>query len=120
VVGVSTVIELLAEAHTVGLALSREPDDTLRIRGPRAAGPIARQLLARKNDVLTTVSVYNGQVAWLDWRKGTILEQPQPCVLCGRQTLLIEPYDGRPCHKTCAEDAIGQRAAIAPGNSQTS
>ena len=73
----STVIELLAEAHRVGLALSREPDDTLRIRGPRAAGPIARQLLARKNDVLATVSVYNGQVARLDWRKGTILEQPQ-------------------------------------------
>ena len=59
----STVIELLAEAHRVGLALSREPDDTLRIRGPRAADPIARQLLARKSDVLATVSVYNGQVA---------------------------------------------------------
>lgn len=116
----STIIELLAEAHRVGLALSREPDDTLRIRGPRAAGPIARQLLARKNDVLATVSIYNGQVARLDWRKGTILEQPQPCVLCGRQTLLIEPYDGQPCHKTCAEDAIGQRAAMAPGNSRTS
>lgn len=116
----STVIELLAEAHRVGLALWREPDDTLRIRGPRAAGPIARQLLARKNDVLATVSVYNGQVARLDWRKGTILEQPRLCVLCGRQTLLIEPYDGQPCHKTCAEDAIGQRVAMAPGNNQTS
>jgi len=117
---VSTVIELLAEAHRVGLALSHEPDDTLRIRGPRAAGPIARQLLARKNDVLATVSVYNGQVARLDWRKGTILDQPRLCVLCGRQTLLIEPYDGRPCHKTCAEDAIGQGAAMPPGNSRTS
>lgn len=116
----STVIELLAEAHRVGLALSHEPDDTLRIRGPRAAGPIARQLLARKNDVLATVSVYNGQVARLDWRKGTILDQPRLCVLCGRQTLLIEPYDGRPCHKTCAEDAIGQGAAMPPGNSRTS
>jgi hypothetical protein len=61
---------------------------------------------------------------WLDgtfwFQTGTILEQPQNCVLCGRQTLLIEPYDGRPCHKSCAEDAIGQRAAMAPGTSQTS
>lgn len=37
----------------------------------------------------------------------------QPCSLCHRPTLLIEPYDRRPCHKTCAE------AAIAPASNQT-
>jgi hypothetical protein len=44
-------------------------------------------------------SVYNGLVTCLDWRKGRILDKPKPCVLCGKKTLLIEPYDSRPCHK---------------------
>ena len=102
----STLIDLLAQAQRIRLALSCGPDETLHIRGPRTAEPLVRQLLARKAEVLTTVSVYTGAAPRLDWRKGQILDQPQSCVLCGKQTLLIEPYDSRPCHKTCAEAAI--------------
>jgi hypothetical protein len=104
----STVIELLVQARSRRLTLTCGEDDTLRIRGPRSAEPIVRELLERKADVLTTVNVYNGLVKRLDWRKGRILDQPEPCVLCGKKTLPIEPYDGRPCHKGCAEAAIGQ------------
>lgn len=107
----STVIDLLTQARHAGLTLTRidgarADEDTLRVRGPRSAEPLVRELLSRKKDVLTTVNVYNGLVTCLDWRKGRILDQPQPCVLCGKRTLLIEPYDSRPCHKGCAEAAI--------------
>jgi hypothetical protein len=114
---VSTVIELLAQARQVGLVLALGDDDTLRVRGPRSAESIARELLARKEQVLTTVSLYNGAVTRLDWRKGRILGEPKPCVQCGNKTLLIEPYDGRPCHKSCAEAAIrwGNKAGAKTG-----
>jgi hypothetical protein len=102
----STVIDLLVQARRTGLTLACGPDDTLRIRGPRSAEPLVRELLERKEDVLTTVNVYNGTAPRLDWRRGKILDQPKPCVLCGKKTLLIESYDGRPCHKSCAEAAI--------------
>jgi hypothetical protein len=106
VVGVSTLIELLARARQGRLVLSRGDDDTLRIRGPHSAEPLVRQLLERKEHVLTMVNVYNGIVERLDWRKGRILDESQQCVLCGKKALLIEPYDGRPCHKSRAEAAI--------------
>ena len=86
-------------------------EDTLRIRGPRSAEPLARELLARKEDVLTTVSVYNGPARHLDWRRGRTSDKPKPCFLCGRPALCIEPWDGRPCHKSCAEAAIGRGTA---------
>jgi len=107
------LIELLAQARRAGLTLAHGDDDTLHIRGPRSAEPLVRQLLARKTEVLTTVSVYNGAATRLDWRKGQILDQPRPCILCGKQTLLIEPYDSRSCHKSCAEAAIGWGAVQA-------
>jgi hypothetical protein len=105
------LIELLAQARQAGLTLiriegARGEEDTLRIRGPRQAEALVRELLGRKKEALTTVSVYSGAAPCLDWRKGRIHDQPKPCVLCGRKTLLIEPYDGRPCHKSCAEAAI--------------
>jgi hypothetical protein len=102
----TSLIDLLAGARHAGFVFARNADGQLVIRGPRSAEPLVRQLLARKAEVLTTVSVYNGAATRLDWRKGHILDQSQPCVLCGKRTLLIEPYDGRPCHKTCAEAAI--------------
>jgi hypothetical protein len=65
-----------------------------------------RSPLARKVDVLTLLALYAGQVNGLDWRHARVLGDPRPCVLCGRTALLVEPYDNRPCHKTCAEAAI--------------
>lgn len=105
------LIDLLARSHAAGLRLSRGEEDTLRVRGPRSAETLVRELLERKEAVLTTLSVYNGTAPRLDWRKGRILGQPQPCVLCGKATILLEPYDDRPCHKGCAETAIRQGPA---------
>jgi hypothetical protein len=46
--------DLLAEARQAGLTLERD-GDMLRVRGPRAAGPLARTLLARKVEVLAAL-----------------------------------------------------------------
>lgn len=100
------LVELLARARQQGLTIGRGADGTLRIRGPKASEPLARALLARKAEVLTAEPVYNGTALRLDWRREPILTSPQPCVLCRRPTLLIEPWDKRPAHKTCCEAAI--------------
>jgi hypothetical protein len=47
-----TAAELLAAAADAGLTVTAGEDGTLRIRGPRTAGLLARQLLARKDEVL--------------------------------------------------------------------
>jgi hypothetical protein len=107
----TALIELLTEAREAGLTLARiegarGEDDTLRVRGPRSADALVRELLTRKDAVLTAIAVYDGSADRLDWRRERILDDFQPCALCRRPTLLIEPYDGRPCHKTCAEAAV--------------
>ena len=117
----ATLIELLAQARHAGLVLVHQADGQLVIRGPRSHEPLVRSLLARKPEVLTVLAVYNGAAPCLDWRKGRILDQPQPCTLCGNKTLLIEPYDDRPCHKSCAEAAIrwGSAAGARPAGTTT-
>lgn len=102
----STLIELLARARRSGLVLTHQADGQLIIRGPRAYEPTVRALLARKADVLGLMAIYNGHVQRLDWRREPILDKPQPCILCRRSTLLIEPYDSQPAHKSCCEAAI--------------
>lgn len=85
-----TGAELLAAAGSAGLTVTSAEDGTLRIRGPRTAGPIARQLLDRKDEVLlelalTTLRDVLGDIeivadgetetAWRDkdgWPPGTI------------------------------------------------
>ena len=99
------LVELLAQARRTGLSLAQK-DDRLVIRGPREHESLVQALLHRKLDVLPLLAVYNGDVSRLDWRREPILGDFQPCALCNRPTLLIEPYDGRPCHKTCAETAV--------------
>lgn len=100
------LLELLAAARRAELVLARRADGQLVIRGPRKHEQLVRALLDRKPDVLAVLAVCSGGAPRLDWRREPILEQPRPCALCCRPTLLIEPYDGRPCHKTCAEAAI--------------
>lgn len=99
------LLSLLADARRAGLALARHGDE-LVIRGPRKHEPLVLALLDRKPDVLTILAVYNGAAERLDWRRVPILDQAQPCVLCHRPTILIEPYGRRACHKSCAEAAI--------------
>jgi hypothetical protein len=102
----ATFIQLLAQARRAGFIFADGPDGQLVIRGPRSCEPLVRSLLARKADVLSVLTIYNGLVQRLDWRRQPILGIPQPCILCLRPTLLIEPYDSQPCHKTCAEAVI--------------
>jgi hypothetical protein len=99
------LLDLIADARRAGLVIARRADQ-LVVRGPRTHEPLVQALLDRKPDVLAVIAVYGGEAPRLDWRKGRILDHPQPCALCSRPTLLIEPYDQRPCHKGCAEAAI--------------
>lgn len=101
----TALIELLAAGRRAGLALTQK-DDQLAVRGSREHERLVRALLARKPDVLACLAVYNGLVPRLDWRREPILPALKPCTLCGRSTLLIEPYDHRPAHKTCCEALI--------------
>ncbi len=113
----ASFLALLAEARRAELVLGRR-DGELVIRGPRKHERLVRALLDRKPEVLTVLDVYNGAAPRLDWRREPILADFQPCSLCRHPTLLIEPYDGRPAHKTCAEAAIrwGTTAARAKGD----
>ena len=52
-----TAGELIARAHAAGLTIASQEDGTLRIRGPRAAGPLARELLDRKDEVLLELAL---------------------------------------------------------------
>ena len=109
-----TLIELLAQARRAKLTLGRDPDGMLRIRGPREAEPLVRALLARKEDVLAAMAYYGGEAPVLNWKRATVLGEPQPCTRCGSPAHLLDPYDGKPWHKSCAEAAI--RWGAAPGS----
>jgi len=100
------LLDLLASARRAGLILTRQAEGQLVIRGPRTHEQLVQSLLARKPDVLTVLAVYAGEVTGLDWRHARVLDKKQPCTLCRRPALLVEPYDQRPCHKTCAETMI--------------
>jgi hypothetical protein len=100
----TALIDLLRQARSAGLRLA-DDHGTLRIRGSRAHDALARELLARKPQVLAAVNVYSDAVAVLDWRRFPISQTAEPCVICGRWTLLLD-WDRRPCHKGCAERAI--------------
>jgi len=110
-----TLLGLLGRARIAGFEIDRDTDGLLRIRGPRTAVVLARELLARKAEVLTVVHVWNGRAVALDWRHGRIFESPRPCALCGVPTLLLDPWDQRPAHKTCAEVAISPSTATEGG-----
>jgi hypothetical protein len=46
----------------------------------------------------------------LDWRKGQVSDQLEPCVLCDRPALCRSPAKDVPCHKGCAEAWITAHA----------
>jgi hypothetical protein len=106
VVGVTTLLQLLASAREAGFAMDHGPDGALKLRGPKEAGQLARELLARKPEVLTVLHVWNDRAPMLDWRHARVLDYSRPCVICTRSTLLLDPWDGKPTHKTCAERVI--------------
>lgn len=99
------LLELFTAAHRARLTLTRD-GTKLVISGPRSNAELAAALIARKGDVLPLLPVWTGDAPRLDWRREPILSDFRPCALCHRSTLLVEPYDGRPCHKTCAESVI--------------
>lgn len=100
-----TLIQTVAAALAAGATITRDAD-RLIVRGPQAVRSYARALLARKDEVLTLVDYLTGGASALVWRTAKVADRPGRCVLCGKGALLLDPYDGRPCHKTCAEQAL--------------
>src|SRR5690554_979198 len=101
---------LLARARTAGLHITAT-EGRLLITGPRKHGALARALLRRKDEVLHLVDVYNGRRRLLDWSAAAV-RRPAPCILCGGPSLLRDPHDGTPLHRTCAELAIHRGLSI--------
>src|SRR5690554_8193908 len=104
------LLVLLGRARTAGLHITAT-DGQLRITGPREHGALARALLRRKSEVLFLVDFYNGRRRLLDWRAAAV-RGPAPCILCGGPSILRDPHDGTPLHRTCAELAIHQGLPI--------
>lgn len=93
-----TAAELLARAHKAGLTVAQE-DGTLRIRGPRAAGEIARQLVDRKGDVLRELALTAlrgacGDIEILAWHDSTRLP---PGSIDAEASPRERPCEYRPC-----------------------
>ena len=106
-----TLLDLLARARAAGLTLTRE-DQLLVVTGPGSAGPVARQLLARKQDVLRVLPVLQGTASVLDWSADAVLSlRPAPCRGCARAAHLRDPADGNAWHKRCFEDALREISA---------
>jgi hypothetical protein len=108
---VTALVRLLAQARRAQLFIDQAPGGRLVIRGDHQHEQLAQALLARKPDVLTVVHVLNGRAPRLDWHRARVADSPSPCILCRRNTLLRDPWDGKPCHKTCLETAIRWGAA---------
>jgi hypothetical protein len=108
----TALIDLVQQARAAGFRLAAGENKTLLVNGPRNREDLARELLARKSEILSTgaVHVYSGTVTVLDWRRAPISEDSRPCVICSRPTLLLD-WDRRPCHKRCAETAIAPPSA---------
>src|SRR5690554_4047822 len=101
---------LLGRARTAGLHITAT-EGRLRITGPREHNALARALLRHKSEVLFLVDVYNGRRRLLDWRAAAV-RGPAPCILCGGPSILRDPHDGAPLHRTCAELAIQRGVPI--------
>ncbi|MGI8452127.1 MAG: hypothetical protein ACR2MP_34070 [Streptosporangiaceae bacterium] len=110
-----TLLQLLARARREGMSIDLDHDGTLRIQGPQSGGPLARALLARKPEVLTVTDIWNGRAEMLDWRHARVLEESRACGTCGSRTLLLDPWDDQPTHKTCAEALIRPTATATAG-----
>ncbi len=102
----TALVHLLRQGRRAHLWIDESPAGRLVVRGDRRHAALADQLLARKADVLSVVHLWNGRTPILDWRRARVADDPAPCVLCRRSTLLRDPWDNLPCHKTCAEAAI--------------
>ncbi|GLH97130.1 hypothetical protein [Phytohabitans aurantiacus] len=106
-------IQVLADAQRAGVTLTRNPTGTgINVDGPPAAGPLVADLRERGALLRHVFWVYTGIAPLLDWQnehRATVIEPTRPCHLCGRPTSLLDPFDRRPCHKTCAETAIKPR-----------
>lgn len=100
-----TLIRALIAARAAGATITRD-GDRLIVRGPQAVRPYAQALIARKDEALTLVDYLTGTASALVWRTAKVADRPGRCVLCGKPALLLDPYDGKPTHKVCAEAAL--------------
>jgi len=79
------------------------------IDGPAGTGHLITALRRRPDVVAHAIHVYTGAAAVLDWsglHRAAVVTPSRPCRFCGRPTMLLDPFDRLPCHKTCAEAAI--------------
>jgi hypothetical protein len=107
--------QLLADAQRAGITLNRNPTGTaINVDGPPAARSLVADLRERTALLRNVFWVYTGVAPLLDWQnehRATVIDPARLCHLCARATSLLDPFDRRPCHKTCAEEAIKPRAA---------
>ena len=113
----ATLLTLLAAARRAGLVITRA-DDELAITAPSGSGQLVKALRARTRDVLPLADLYAGRVDHLDWRAARVLDDPRPCVICRRPARLVDPYDGQPAHKACAEHLVRHGATLAAARSR--
>jgi hypothetical protein len=106
------VFQLLADAQRAGITMTRNPAGTgINVDGPPTAGPLVAALRERTALLRNVYWVYTGVAPLLDWQNEhrVTVAPTRPCHLCGQPTSLLDPFDRRPCHKTCAEAAIKPR-----------
>lgn len=103
--------DLLERARAARLRVYLDAARRLRVLGPESAALVASELMAHK--VLLATWLRAG--VRLDWSRAALAMHPAPCVDCGQPTRLLDPADGQPRHKTCAEQAVAAAlAALAP------
>jgi hypothetical protein len=105
-----SLLDLLSRARAAGLTMSRE-DDRLVVSGPQAGEVVARELLARKSEVLRVLPVLDGTAPVLDWSDAVLSLRPAPCRGCARAAHLHDPADGNAWHKACYETALREISA---------
>lgn len=95
-----TAAELLARATGAGFTLTAAADGTLRIRGPRDHEQLARELMARKAEVLDAIGA-DPRAGFI--RTGIDPTRPAaPCPICGFPTYTPEGEEPATCTRCIA------------------
>lgn len=111
-----TGIQLLAHAQDAEITLTRT-GTSVDLDGPATARPLITALHARQPLLRNAFWVYTGAARLLDWRtdcRATVTARTELCHLCDQPTVLLDPFDRQPCHKTCAETALTPAAVAGP------
>ncbi|MFC0533949.1 hypothetical protein [Phytohabitans kaempferiae] len=111
-----TGIQLLARAQDAGVTLTRTGTG-IDLDGPADARPLIAARRDRQPLLRNAFWLYTGAARLLDWRtehRATVIARTELCHLCDQPTVLLDPFDRQPCHKTCAEAALTPAAVVGP------